>query len=148
MYAILQEIVFQLHLKLNVPKNLWYFTRYNGTVIVVPARLIEHRLCSNNIHARPGSNQLRAYTVGYDNESDVLLFSDQQEYQDPQGRRTSNGIVGSLSEFETVFCNVFAVQQRSIFIPPASELRHDGLVMGYMTDGTDAVMQYAREKCR
>ncbi len=145
-----KEIIWRLYLQFFIPKNLWYYDRSNNTVIVVPARMMEGRFRLYNARAIPGMRLERvpSHGNGYIDRGH-LIFSDHLAYMNGREVRASDGVAGDLSDFDR-FRHRFPVQQRAIFIPAASTLRNEGLLMGHMNNPDDFynVLRYAEEFCQ
>ncbi len=133
----------------HIPKDLWYADQHNGCAIVVRAWemerafQLEHADPRKGIPTRPRVRTSNALHLA------SLVFSDLPSYRNSNGDRTSDGVVGSLEEFKT-FCYVFPVQLRSLEIPVAKDLRHQGRVMSNLGDPFtfQLVLNYAQERCR
>jgi len=149
---VLQKIVWKLYLWFFVPKNLWYCDQNNGTIIVARARLMEDHFRLHNAHARKGGQPERipTFIFGYSEGClSHLIFSDNPSYTGSRKFRTSDGVVGSLADFEH-FRHRFPVQMRSIRIPNPVNIQNTGRVMGRLDDHLDfyQVLEYATELCQ
>lgn len=148
---LFKKIVWRLYLWLFIPKNLWYYDRNNGTVIVVPARFMEDVFRLYNNDARRGSiERIYTHVIGYSvGPRRHLIFSDNPLYLNSKGNRASEGVVGSLADFDR-FCHYFPVQHRALYIPGANTMRQEGQMFGQMNDPEkfNGVLSYAEELMR
>ncbi len=148
---LFKQMVWRLYIWLFIPKSLWYYDRNNGTVIVIPARHMEDifRLYNNGTRRGP-PERIHTHVIGYSiGQRRHLIFSDNPSYLNRSGDRASDGVVGSLADFDR-FCHYFPVQHRALYIPGANTMRQEGRILGHMNDPEtfNGVLSYAEELLR